>query len=79
MKEGRGAHRKAVIEDLHAVVQLHVLTDALVQRLHDVWRAPKELGRVEHRAQQIHRSPLDEHLPPCDSSNDAITSWIQWS
>ena len=49
---GRGweAHRKAVVEDLDAVVQLHVLADALVQRLHDVRRAPEELWRVQHRA-----------------------------
>ena len=64
MLRGRGwePHREAVVEDLHAVVQLHVLADALVQRLHDVRRAPEELGRVQHRAQQVHRRPLDEHL-----------------
>ena len=32
-KGRRGTHREAVVEDLHTVVQLHVLADALVQRL----------------------------------------------
>ena len=64
-REGSETHREAVVEDLDAVVQLHVLADALVQRLHDVRRAPEELRRVQHCAQQVHCCPLDEHLAGC--------------
>ena len=35
-----GGHLEAVVEDLHAVVELHVLAHALVQCLHAVRRRP---------------------------------------
>lgn len=56
------AYRESVVQNLDAVVQLHVLTNSLVQRLHYVWRTPKELWRVQHRTQQIYCRSLDENL-----------------
>ena len=56
------AYRESVVQNLDAVIQLHVLTNSLVQRLHYVWRTPKELWRVQHRTQQIYCRSLDENL-----------------
>lgn len=56
------AYLISVVQDFNAVVQLHVLTDLLVDRLHAVRSTPEELWRIQHSAQQVDCTPLDEYL-----------------
>ena len=63
-------HRKHVRKDPDTGIQhfdpgvhLEIRATLLVDSLHGIWRAPKELRDVQRGRQQIHRRPVNENLP----------------